>query len=140
MDKEICEATGINITTFYRWKKKYTEFSEDLIKAKYKINADLEAAAFKRAIGYEIDEQETMINIGKNGEKVNKVKKIKKHIPADTKLLMALLRNRMPEKYKEEKQQIELTGELNSKVELQLNKLTDEELLKEYKKLGGIVE
>ena len=131
-DAEICQALGIGQSTFYRWKRQHPELGEDLIKAKYKLNMELEATAFKRANGYMTEEEKTIIAVEDGIEEVIRIEKVKKHVPADTKLLMALLRNRMPEKYKEvEKKQVEITGGLN----LQLDTLTDDELDKEIEKL-----
>ena len=134
MDKEIIEATGVGETTFYNWKKKYPEFGEELIKAKYKVNKQLEALLLKQASGYEVEEQKVIASVGKTGEKINRVEKTKRHIQGDSKLLMVLLKNRMPEKFRDaDKQNIQIEGNINQNINLK--GMTDDELLEALKKL-----
>lgn len=131
MDLEICESLGISESTFYAWKRKHDDFSEGLIKAKYKVNKELEAVLYKKAVGYEVEEQKIIAS--KEG-KVSKIEKTKKHIEGDSKLLLILLKNRMPEKYRDsDKQKIELEGNMN--VGVNLKTMSEEELLEAYKKL-----
>ena len=140
LDKEICEVLGININTFYKWKQRYPEFSEGLMKAKYKINSKIEAQAFKRAMGYMITEEKTIYGVNEDGEEeVIRIEKHKKHIPGDTKILQTLLKNRMPDKYREKKE-IELSGELTNNVNINLDSLSDEDIINELKKLGADVD
>lgn len=134
IDEEICKALGISEASYYKYKKEHKDFEDGIQEARFKVNLDIEAALFKRAIGYEVEEQEVIANVTKTGEKVSKVKKTKKHIPGDTKLLTLLLKNRMPEKYRNiDKQEIELNGNLNHTISLK--DLSDEELLNELQKL-----
>lgn len=139
LDKEICEYCDVNINTFYSWKQKRPDFAEDLRKAKHKINDKIEAQAYKRAMGYMITETKTIIAPNEEGEEaVVRIEKTNKHIPGDTKILMMLLKNRMPERYRDKKE-IELSGEVNSNVNINLSTLSDEDLLNELKKIGADV-
>lgn len=140
LDKEICEYADVNINTFYKWKQKHPDFAEDLRKAKHKINQKIEAQAYKRAMGYMITETKTITGINENGEEeIIRIEKNNKHIPSDTKILMMLLKNRMPEKYRD-KQEIELSGEITSNVNINLDTLSDEDLLKELQMLQGDID
>lgn len=140
LDKEICEYADVSINTFYKWKQKHPDFAEDLRKAKHKINQKIEAQAYKRAMGYMITETKTITGINENGEEeIIRIEKNNKHIPSDTKILMMLLKNRMPEKYRD-KQEIELSGEITSNVNINLDTLSDEDLLKELQMLQGDID
>ena len=139
LDKEICEYADVNINTFYKWKQKHPDFAEELMKAKHKINQKIEAQAYKRAMGYMITETKTIIATNDDGEEeIIRVEKNNKHIPSDTKILMMLLKNRMPEKYRD-KQEIHLSGEVNTNMTIALDTLSDDELLQEIQKLSGDV-
>lgn len=140
LDKEICEYTDVNINTFYSWKQKNPDFAEALRKAKHKINDKIEAQAYKRAMGYMVTETKTITGINEEGEEeVIRVEKLNKHIPSDTKVLMMLLKNRMPERYRDKKE-IELSGEVNGTMNINLATLSDEDLAKELKRLGASIE
>ena len=137
LDKEICEYADVSINTFYKWKQKNPEFAEALMKAKHKINQKIEAQAYKRAMGYMVTETKTVTGTNENGEEeIIRVEKLNKHIPSDTKILMMLLKNRMPEKYRD-RQEIQLSGEVNANMTINLDTLSDEDLMKEIEKLGG---
>lgn len=137
LDKEICEYADVSINTFYKWKQKNPEFAEALMKAKHKINQKIEAQAYKRAMGYMVTEIKTITGTNENGEEeIIRVEKLNKHIPSDTKILMMLLKNRMPEKYRD-RQEIQLSGEVNTNMTINLDTLSDEDLIREIEKLGG---
>lgn len=140
LDKEICEYCDVNINTFYSWKQKHPDFAEALRKAKHKINDKIEAQAYKRAMGYMVTETKTIYGTNEDGEEeVIRIEKHQKHIPSDTKVLLMLLKNRMPERYRDKKE-VELSGELTNNVNLNLSSMTDEELLKELQKLGADID
>lgn len=132
MDKEIAEYLGININTFYKWKAKHKEFAEGLIKAKYKVNNKIEAQVLKRALGYMVVEEKNTFEPDENGDEILiKRETHKKHIAGDSKLLMMLLKNRMPEKYRDaQKQEIELSGQIDNNIKNPLQELSVEELKK----------
>lgn len=137
LDKEICEYCDLSIHTFYKWKQKNPDFADALMKAKHKINQKIEAQAYKRAMGYMVTETKTITAINEAGEEeVIRIEKSNKHIPSDTKILTMLLKNRMPEKYRD-KQEIELSGEFAANVNINLDALSDEDLMKEFLTLSG---
>lgn len=134
MDKEIIECLGVSESTFYTWKRKHPDFEEELIKAKYKVNKELEAVLYKKSVGYEVTEQKITANVGKTGEKISKVEKSTKHIEGDSKLLLILLKNRMPEKYRDsDRQQIQIEGNMTQTINLK--NMSDDELLEAINKL-----
>ena len=49
-DEQICKNLGIVKDTFYKYKEKYTDFSDALKKGKEVADIEVENALFKRAI------------------------------------------------------------------------------------------
>jgi hypothetical protein len=105
----IREELGISKDLFYRWKNECSEFSGALYRGRTSVNEGLELNAFRRAIGY--DYQEEAIKYDKSGRIVGKTV-IKRHQPADTRMNQFLLKNYMPDKYKDKK---ELEGNMTFK-------------------------
>lgn len=56
IDDEIAKRLGVALSTFYVYKKRYSEFSESLKKGKEIADYEVEDALFKRASGYEYEE------------------------------------------------------------------------------------
>ncbi len=57
-DKELAEVFGIVESTLYRWQEKHREFRESIKKAKEIPDKEVEAALYKRCIGYTYDSDE----------------------------------------------------------------------------------
>lgn len=55
-DEQIATNMGITDSTFYEWKKKYSEFSEALKEGKEVVDRQVENALLKSALGYMYDE------------------------------------------------------------------------------------
>ena len=97
-DEQIAKNLGINIATFYRYKKEYCEFCESLKRGKEIVDYEVENALLKRALGYEYDEITY-----ENGEEV---KRVTKQVAPDTTAQIFWLKNRKPDKWRD-KQVIE---------------------------------
>ncbi len=94
-DNEIASAFGVSVRTINRWKKEHVSFLKKLEIGKEAADAKVEAALYKRAIGYEYEETETLLEMDKDGNrKPLKVKKTKKHVPSETMAGMYWLNNR----------------------------------------------
>lgn len=104
-DKEVWNKLGISEDSFYEYKKKFSEFSESLKKSKDVVDAQVESALLKRALGY--DYQETTQEITADGKKY--VKKVTKHMPSDTAALIFWQKNRRPDKWREKPKEEEGT-------------------------------
>lgn len=141
-DEDLAAMIGISIATFYEWKKKYAEFSEALFKGKHVANGELLNSAFRQSVGYTYIENvpvrfktyKEFIDPDK-GKVLKPVEEVivvpvEKHVYPNATITQFMLRNRMPEQYKD-KQQIEHIGSND------YDYLTDEELDKELEKLGG---
>ena len=97
INEEIAAKLGISTTTFYNWQKKYVEFAEALKKGKQVVDAKVEKALLKRALGYEFEEVKVTVN--ESGQK--KVEKTKKQIKPDTTAQIFWLKNRLPDKWRD---------------------------------------
>lgn len=96
-DEDVRKKLGISESTFYEYKKEFSEFSESLKKSKDYVDAQVESALLKRALGY--DYQETTQEITADGKK--HIKKITKHAFPDPVAAIFWLKNRRPDKWRE---------------------------------------
>lgn len=131
-NKEICDKLGINQNTFYTWIKKYGEFREVLKRTKEIVDTEVEAALFKRALGYDYEEETTTEGIDKYGNPISTTTKYKKHMAPDTGAGIFWLKNRDRENWRD-KINHELTGKDGGPVQhlngdIDISRLTDEEL------------
>ena len=96
-DEQIAGNIGINTSTLYDWKNKFSEISEALKKGKEVVDIQVENALLKRALGY--DFQETRVE--KSDKDGTKIIQTLKHIPADTTAQIFWLKNRRPDKWRD---------------------------------------
>jgi hypothetical protein len=105
-DKAICECLRISQDTFYQYIKRYPEFSEALKKGRAPIDIEVENALLKNALGFEYEEVHTEIT--KNGDKQNVKKKIiTKKQPPNLGAQIFWLINRLPELWKQRKEDLQ---------------------------------
>lgn len=95
-DEELAGRMKISLSTFYAWKEKYSDISEAIKKGKEVIDFEVEQALLKRAMGYSYTE--TRKEIDANGKK--KVIVTEKHVEPDTVAQIFWLRNRKPNKWR----------------------------------------
>ena len=99
-EEQVSKNMGIAYSTLREWKKKYPAIEAALKKGKEVVDFEVESALFKRAIGYEIEEEK--IYIQEVDGKTTKRKEItKKHIPGDTTAQIFWLKNRRPEEWRD---------------------------------------
>ena len=96
-DEQIAGNIGINTSTLYDWKNKFSKISEALKKGKEVVDIQVENALLKRALGY--DFQETRVE--KSDKDGTKIIQTLKHIPADTTAQIFWLKNRRPDKWRD---------------------------------------
>lgn len=128
-DEQIANNIGIRRETLYDWKKKYPNISNSLKRGKEVVDIEIENAMVKRALGYEYEETKTYISES-DGKKIKRVEKTIKQVAPDTTAQIFWLKNRKPDTWRD-KQNIEHSGQIESKA----SELTDEELAEEIKKL-----
>ncbi|MBC8630276.1 helix-turn-helix domain-containing protein [[Eubacterium] tenue] len=92
-DEQIAKNLGINIATFYRYKKDYCEFCESLKRGKEIVDYEVENALLKRALGYEYDEV--------TYEHGKETKRVTKQVAPDTTAQIFWLKNRRPEQWRD---------------------------------------
>ncbi len=100
-DKEILAALRIGKTTFYRWQEEHREFREALKAGKETADQDVEAALYRRAVGYDLLEV-TSEPVGEGRrQKLVVTKTVTKHIPPDPASMIFWLKNRMPKTWRD---------------------------------------
>ena len=105
-DEQIFKNLGISRDTFYKYKEKYTDFSDALKKGKEVADIEVENALFKRAIGYKY--KEVIKEVKEiDGKKSTYVKEVIKEMPGDVGAQIFWLKNRKSNKWKD-KQDIDL--------------------------------
>jgi transcriptional regulator with XRE-family HTH domain len=95
-DEELARKIGVNRATFYDWKNRFSDISDAVKKGKEVIDFEVEQALLKRALGYSYTE--TRKEIDANGKK--RVIVTEKHVEADTAAQIFWLRNRKPNKWR----------------------------------------
>nr|DAX62598.1 MAG TPA: terminase small subunit [Caudoviricetes sp.] len=105
-DEQICKNLGIVKDTFYKYKEKYTDFSDALKKGKEVADIEVENALFKRAIGYRYKEKIKEVK-EIDGKKTVFIKEVEKEMPGDVGAQIFWLKNRKSSKWKD-KQDIDI--------------------------------
>lgn len=105
-DEQIFKNLGISRDTFYKYKDKYTDFSDALKKGKEIADIEVENALFKRAIGYKY--KEVIKEVKEiDGKKTTYIKEVVKEMPGDVGAQIFWLKNRKSSKWKD-KQDIDI--------------------------------
>lgn len=105
-DEQIFKNLGISKDTFYKYKDKYTDFSDALKKGKEVADIEVENALFKRAIGYKY--KEVIKEVKEiDGKKNTYIKEVIKEMPGDVGAQIFWLKNRKSSKWKD-KQDIDI--------------------------------
>jgi hypothetical protein len=111
-DKDIYNMLEISHETFYRWKREHPAFRDALKKGKDIANGELQNSAYKQAMGYYVTVTEPMkVKRGQDHEVIEMVT-YEKFIPANNTMNIFMLKNRMPEVYKD-KQHMDHSGGVN---------------------------
>lgn len=105
-NEQIMKNLGIGRDSFYRYKDKYSEFSDALKKGKEVADIEVENALFKRAIGYKY--KEVIKEVKEiDGKKTTYIKEVVKEMPGDVGAQIFWLKNRKSSKWKD-KQDIDI--------------------------------
>lgn len=102
-NETLAKSLGIGLTTFKRILKDYPEKMKELLKeGKQEADFKVESELFRRAIGYDYEETETIVSVDKEGNATpSKVRKIKRHVPGDVTAQIYWLKNRKPDTWKD---------------------------------------
>lgn len=95
-DEEVATAFGVSVRTIIRWQKSYPDFQTAYREGKFIADSKVERALYKRAVGFETEEKENVVEIDpKTGEaKPVRVRSIKKQVHPDSLACMYWLNNR----------------------------------------------
>ena len=94
-NKEIADAFGITARTLARWYEKYVSFQKSMDDGRANPDTKVEQSLYRRAIGYEVEETETIIEMDKDGnQKPARIRRTKRHIPAENMAMIYWLNNR----------------------------------------------
>lgn len=85
-DEQIAKNIGINVSTLYEWKNRFSEFAEALRKGKEVVDFEVENALLKSATGYTVIENDR-----------------EKHIPPNPTAIIFWLKNRKPDVWRDRK-------------------------------------
>lgn len=98
-DDQIAHNMGITSSTFYEWKKKYSEISEALKESKDIADKAVENALYKSALGAICEEitEERIWNKEKSKFEMVVTKKITKKMPPNSTSIIYWLKNRKPD-------------------------------------------
>lgn len=110
-EAEIAAKLRVAYSTFKGYKHKYRELREVLLTSKELADLNVEAALYRRATGYTVEEttKERRLN-RKTGEyEMITTKTVEKEIPPDTTAIQFWLKNRNPEEWREH-QSIAIAG------------------------------
>lgn len=102
-DKDIADFFEVSETTINNWKLKHPEFLESIKRGKISADANVASRLYKRAIGYEHDEDKIFNN---NGEPL--IVPTIKHVQPDTTAAIFWLKNRQPKMWRD-KQEVDVT-------------------------------
>ncbi|MCW6663943.1 helix-turn-helix domain-containing protein [Aerococcaceae bacterium NML190073] len=122
-DEQIANKIGVDRTTFYVWLKKYPDISDAIKKGKAPVDAMVENALLKRALGFEYEETEVIkdtIGEGIDKQERTRIKKVKKYAPPDTGAIIFWLKNRKPDTWRK------MSSEMKQKIEAEAKKLEAE--------------
>ena len=107
--KEMCQYLNLDEATFTRLKKKHPELDEVFHKAKLELKKDLMGALYKKAVGYELVEEEQFIeDKGKGEGQKRKIHRIKKQVPPDYRSCLYLLTKQFGREYCEKFEEMKM--------------------------------
>ena len=110
--KEMCTYLNLDEATFTRLKKKHPELDEAFHKAKLDLKKDLMGALYKKAIGYELIEEEQFIeDKGKGEQQKRKIHRTKKQVGPDYKAIVYLLNKHFGREFNERYDDFEILKE-----------------------------
>lgn len=123
--KTLAAKLGIGLTTFKKILEENPEMRVWIQESKEKADLAVEAALYKRAIGFEFEETHTEVRVNPDGSgQTTYVRKVKKHVVPDTTAQIFWLKNRQKDKWSDR-----LNVDAKVTEELDFSKLTNEELL-----------
>lgn len=100
-DEQVAQNMGISRKTLYEWIKKYSDIGDAYKKGSEVSSYEVENASFKAANGYFVEEAEMIETTGPDGVPVKTKKIHRRWVPPSTAMQIFILKNRLPDKYKD---------------------------------------
>ncbi len=102
-DAEVARNLSVGLSNYYRYKARFRYLREAVKRGSDVATDAVEAALFKRAMGYTVEEvhTESFAEEAKDKKRRSKVTKITKHIAGDVGAQAFWLKNRRPELWKD---------------------------------------
>ena len=98
---EIAKKIGVSQQCLSLWVAKYPEVKTALYTTKEQLDYEVENALFRRAVGYKTEEVKTIVGYAKkDGTRLTRIEKTEVEIPPDVTACLAWLNNRLPDKWK----------------------------------------
>ena len=110
-DKEMMQYLGISHETFYKWKKNYPEFNEAIKAGRFESDGEILNSAFKQTQGYYVQVTEPVKLRDEYGAEHVEMVTYDKFIPANSTMTLFMLKNRLPQHYRD-KQERDITGNM----------------------------
>ena len=104
---EIAHNIGVSGRTFSEWIRRFSAISSVLKKGKAPVDIQVENALLKRALGYDYEETITEIVELAGGKQRKQIRKVAKHMPADTTAQIFWLKNRRPDKWRDKVENVQ---------------------------------
>lgn len=128
IDAELAKFFEVDVVTLNKWKRDFPEFLMSIKGGKEIANSNVAESLYKRAMGYEHDEEKVFCNMGEIT-----THQTVKHYPPDTQAASLFLRNRQPDKWRD-KQEIDHQSSDGSMSPNQ--EMSDDELKDKLKGIG----
>lgn len=104
-DEQIAKNIGVRRSTLSDWKVRFPDISDALKKGKDVVDYEVENALLKRALGYTTIEVTRERETDKDGDSYLVItKEVTKEVPPDTTAQIYWLKNRRPEKWRQNPQ------------------------------------
>lgn len=121
-DKDLADFFEVSESTINNWKHEHPKFLESVKGGKVTADANVASRLYKRAIGYEHDEDKIFNN---QGEPL--VVPTKKHVQPDTTAIIFWLKNRRPDLWRDKPEPIDDNEVAPVKVVIQVEDARDYE-------------
>jgi transcriptional regulator with XRE-family HTH domain len=104
--EQIAHNMGITRNTLNEWRNRYQAIDDALKRTREIVDLEVENALYKRAMGYDYDEEIYQRKVDKNTceENLELIKKVTKHVPPDTTAQIFWLKNRKPEEWRDKRE------------------------------------
>lgn len=114
-DEKLREFFGVSLATFNAWKKAHPEFQESIARAKKPADGAVANALYRRALGYDYEEDHLIKLKGPNGEFVQRFR-VTKHLAGDVTAQSLWLRNRQSGLWKAQPEPAPLDDEMSKPI------------------------